>query len=201
MSSLSTLRDLARQEMKNMDPNGRVWSDSQVDAAVNDGQRRVQLSGNYAWPANSASATVTQVPRGESDLPADFARVRVVKYGASKLDRVEKDDVFGETASGLPAYYYVDGGKMGFSPLPSMAGSVSLLYWKALPTITDLVDCSLPSDFDRAIAKAAAYYLLAGTPRYAQAAAGKLAEYNLELAPLTIRYRFTDDGYSFTATR
>lgn len=201
MSSLSTLRSLVRQEMKNMDPNGKVWSDSQVDQAVNDAQRRVQRMGAFQWPANAATANVS-VTAGvqESDLPSDFVKARRVRLLNVDLQETVKDDVFGDTSVGQPAFFYLEGTKIGLSPTPSGSGTIDMLYWKSLPTITDSVPCALPDDFDRAIGKAGAYYLLAGSPRYAQAAQQKLAELTFDVADLNSRYRFRSD-VSWSVTR
>jgi hypothetical protein len=188
--------------MKNMDPNGKVWDDSSVDASVNQGLLEVQKRGNFAWPLNSASSSVAVVAgTQEYALPADFIRMNTIANTPWSVSNVEKADVFGQSTSGVPSKYYLDGANIGFYPLPSSSATVPFMYWRQLPTVTSSVDCVLPSRYDVAIAKAASYYLLSGMPRYAASAQQKLVELSNEISLLTTADRFRVDGQSWNVTR
>ncbi len=193
-TTLAQLRSYARAEMKNMDPNGKVWDDPAMDRAVNDGYRMVQKMGTYAWPANQATGTVSVVAgTQEHDLPADFVSLRAVRATSWGLSLGYKEDFFNQSQQqGTPYAYYLEGSKIGLYPIPSSGDTLQLLYNKRLATLTSSQDSQFSDAYDTAIAKAAAYAILSGSPRFAREAQNKLAELQTEIATLTMQDRFRD---------
>lgn len=197
-TATATLRSYARQEMKNVDPNGKVWDDTAVTAALNNGYAKVQAAGTYAWPENQATGSVVFVGGvAEAALPADFVSLRTLR-SSWNLSAGSKEDFFNvdPTQTGVPYAYYLEGANLGLFPTPASGGTVAILYNKVLPALTDSVGSALPVAFDIAIAKAAAYHILSGSPRFAVEAQNKLAEFNLEMNKLAF-YRFRDRAASF----
>jgi hypothetical protein len=193
-TTLSNLRAYARAEMKNMDPNGKVWDDAAMDRAVNDGYRMVQKMGAYAWPANQATGTVAVVAgTQEHDLPTDFVSLRAVRATSWNLSLGYKEDFFNRSQSqGVPFAYYLEGSKLGLYPIPASGDTLQLLYNKRLATLTSVQDSQFSEAYDTAVAKAAAYSILSGSPRFAREAQNKLAELQTEIATLTMQDRFRD---------
>lgn len=201
-TTLAQLRSYARAEMKNMDPNGKVWDDTAMDRAVNDGYRMVQKMGTYAWPANQATGTVT-VAAGtqEHDLPADFVSLRALRATTWNLSAAAKEDFFSQQpAMGSPYAYYLEGSKLGLWPIPASGDTLQLLYNKELATLTDSQDSQFSAKYDTAVAKAAAYSILSGSPRFAREAQNKLQELQTEVATLTMADRFRDRNAAFNAS-
>jgi hypothetical protein len=58
MSTLSVLRSRVRAETKK-DPNGKVWSDSEVNNAVNQAVFQIQSDTSFGLPETQTSTTVS----------------------------------------------------------------------------------------------------------------------------------------------
>lgn len=196
MSSLSTLRSLTRGELKNVDPNGRVWSDSEIDNAVNNAFADVQAAGNFDWPANQKATTVPVVAgTAEYALPTGFVSVKALRgVSLRPMPVTYAQVVLAGPASGTPWGFYLYGDKLGLYPTPVAGDTLSMAYAAAHPKLTDSVPCAFAEEFDQAIACRAAYYVVRSRPNMSDMAERKKRQSDDDIASLFASNRFRASG-------
>lgn len=196
MSTLENLRGLARGEIKNLDPNGRVWSDAEIDNAVNNALSDIQAAGAFSWPENQKVGSIqTAAGVEEYDLPTGFVSVKALRGTSSNPSVISKEQaVLRGAASGNPFAFYVYGRKIGFYPVPVASETFSMAYSAAHPKLTSGVDSQFPEEFDQAIACRAAYYVIRSRPNLMNLAEQKKRQSDDDIASLFAQNRFRASG-------
>ena len=160
MTTLVNLRALARDYIK-IDPNGKLFNDSNLDSLLNRAYFQVQKDWGHRWREQSETATLTTTAGTRTvALPSDFIKLEMASRWGLKFARTDKVTVRRTNpndAQWQPNYYYIDGSNLALDPVPDATYSVVLDYFKRLPTITASVDSDLPADFDDAICLYATY--------------------------------------------
>jgi hypothetical protein len=199
MSTLSSLVSDLREHIKS-DPNDKIWSLSTKEAAINNAYFQLQKDGNFRWADNEATTTqATTAGTAEYALPTDFIRMDLVQDSTAlgELDPTSKSIVMRNGAgSGQPSSYYLFNQKLGLYPTPDAAYTLNILYRKRLATMTALVDCDFPADFDPAIVRMAAFMLWSTTKNKAKTAQA-LEDYKIFLQSLKNAFLFQDANISF----
>lgn len=195
-STLETLRSKLRSEIR-IDPNDKIWSTSEKDGFLNDAYFHIQEQGHFDWPENEVpTATIsTQAGVAEYDLEDDFILMTFIKSGSNNdlvQTTYEKVQRLGDTSQSAVSHYYIRGNKVGFWPTPSGGEAITYVYKGKLPDMTTAVNCSLPSTFDAAIAKYAAYLLFSTARGNESSAQAKLIEYDREFNRLFGSYLLRD---------
>lgn len=159
--------------MRGVDPNGKVWDDPSVDAAIFDAFRHIQRDFNLDLDACKGSFSLVTVPGQQeypiSGLASDFVQLRdVIDATGMLLQPDDKENLYSQgfynligQQIALPSRRYFFNGNIGLYPTPSTVQTLMCFYRKSLPLPTsDGVTLSpLPVDFDRAIGLLGAYYL------------------------------------------
>lgn len=168
MTTIEDFRTTLREDYLK-DPNGKVRNNSMVDRAINKAYSQVQSDLNYGSNENLGTSTYTTTAGDyEYDLPADFARIKLVRYnfdGTNKyplerttLKRLEA--TYTTFTQGNPYQYYKNKLVLGVYPIPPSQGTIYLDYYTMLPAITEATDSETPTEFDDTIILYAAYKLL-----------------------------------------
>jgi len=199
MSTLSSLVSGLREYLKT-DPNDKIWSLSTKEAAINNAYFHLQKDGNFRWPENEATTTqATTAGTAEYSLPSDFIRLDLAQDSTAlgELTPTSKSIVMRNGAgSGQPSSYYLFADKIGFYPTPDGGYTINLLYRKKLPTMTAVVDCAFPADFDAAIVRMAAY-IIWSTTKNQNKTVQALEDYKIFLNQLRNAYLYQDANISF----
>jgi len=196
-TDLSDLKIQLNVETSKIDRNDKLWSPETKTMFLNQGLFQVQkdcgfdLRFNHATPEVIAAVAGTQ----EYALPAQFIQMRVVTFDGQTLNKREYEDLIADQIQfvrGTPYEYYIYGDNIGLNAIPDNAGSLNLYYRKRLLNMSDSQNSQLPSDFDLAIVKYAAY-LLWSTPRgNRQTAQEKVTDYEQAMNTIRSTYLYND---------
>lgn len=195
MTDLSSLRSQLNDEVK-IDKNDKLWSPTTKNQFLNQAYFQVQKDLNFKTRQNQAAPYTIPTVTGTQEyaLPSDFIRVQLVTWDGQKIYPIDYIHLKSQNlgmAQGKPYEYYLYGGNIGFYPIPS-TGTGLLYYLKRLPLMTASQDSVLPSDFDLAVVKYAAY-LLWSTPRgNRQTAQEKVTDYEQIMNTLRMAYIYED---------
>lgn len=163
MSNLQTLISKLRTELK-IDPNGRVWNDTTLERAIGDAIDQIESDGNYDWHFNNAeNSENTVIGQSGYDLPDNFVRLEndTVLYNSAELYPIDynfgwKNNYF--STNGTPSNFALWGDKIYLGKAPDAIQTLKYLYKKKQTPMVALSDDSgLPSGFDTACIKWAAY--------------------------------------------
>lgn len=196
MSSLVDLRTKTREEYIKIDPSGKIWSSSTLDAYINRAYFQVQVDWQHRRPEQYADYSLnTTSGTGEYSLPSDFIKLDVVAYNYQSLVPTDKSALKKTLnwpfTSGTPYAYYTRGSNLWLYPVPNTTGVVDLEYFKKLPKITSDQDCLLPEDFDDAICLYAAYLAFNSVSKVDKASVMR-ADYNEAMSTLLNSYIYND---------
>ncbi len=199
MTSLAQLSiDLREDYLK--DPKAKIWNNSMVHRALNKGYQQVQKDLTYGERDEMDDTTFSTVSGTERyPLPADFQRVRIVRYNGQPCNPKDlislKRENQSMNATGLPYRYYIYGDDIGFYPIPNTSWTIDLEYFKTLPTLTDAQGSDLPTDFD-AIMAYAAMRLMRGNGK-TQMVQSFREQYEDQLNTLRLKYLYDDQNMQF----
>jgi len=114
-TTLSTLRSGTRSEFK-LDRLGKVWSDPEVNDAINEGILEIQNKGDFKWKENEKTTTLSTVASQQeydlSTLITDFITLDLVKYEGNAIDSTEYKTInalYTTFPEGTPNSYYLYG--------------------------------------------------------------------------------------------
>lgn len=187
MSSLAELRTKSRDEYIKLDRTGKIWSDSNLDSAINRAYLKVQQDAKFWFRQCDWETTIT-LSGSTSTLPTDFITIDDVMNGTSYLNRIEKKELIGVWTE--PTMYYIFGANIGFN---STIGTITLYYRKRLPTLTTSQDSLLPEDFDDCIAEYVKYIGFMSVGKEQQAAV-HLGDYEMQKNNLLATYLYNDNN-------
>ena len=190
----SQLRADVRTELKK-DPNGKIWSNPELNNYINKAYLKVQKDGNFQWRENQANTTFSTVAwTQEYALPTDLGKIQLVRfewtnlYNTTKVQLKRQQSTF---VSWTPSKYYLFGVNIGFDVLPSTVWTVDLDYQARLTAFTaDTDESGFNSDFDLAIVKYAAFLAWSSIDWKQGTASSQLQEYQLEIDTLVSTYIF-----------
>lgn len=202
-TSLSNLRTGVRSEMK-IDRLGKIFNDSDVNSAINEAILEIENRWDYKWDENQKTTTfntvVDQQDYDLSTLISDFIAVDLVKYNNTTLnssDFITLSALYSEFPSWDPQNYYLFGGNMWLSPIPTAISTVDVTYRGILSDLTlDADESPFGTNFDRAIKTYAAYILLSQPwdNKNLQRAKIKLQRFEESVAKLIKTYLTQDRG-------
>ncbi len=207
MSTLQTLRDAVRINKQKIDPNGRVWADSEVDTAIKQAVTQIQQDGDYNWHFNDAeNSQNTVVSTGTYALPDGFVRIEkgTVKYNGQPLLPRDygwlKRNNTTLAVDGNSSVYYLRGNNIGLFQRPNDIKVLEFLYRKKLATMAaDASDSGMESDFDEAIVQYASYMLWSVIQGRNDNAISAIQNYKQAMEGLNAQYlgRRDDADFSF----
>ena len=135
MSTLTQLRTKLRNELK-IDPNGKIWSDSDLTNKINVAYFQVQKDWNFEWRENQTNTTEsTVVWTQDYALPSDFIRLRLLRYNWQQLYKVDYITLKRKLAtfsSWQPNKYYLYGSNYWLDPIPDAVWTIDFDYLKKL---------------------------------------------------------------------
>jgi hypothetical protein len=147
--TLATLRAKVRQEL--MDPNGRWWSDTELNDYIGDWQNTLQDEFEPVWATTTATITSTSPVVLATTVP-DLLRLDAIYWNDVRLtptSTVELDELYptwrGLTAENPVASYQVDQRSVTFFPLPTLTGTAIFEYPKKLGFAADSTAMALPA--------------------------------------------------------
>ena len=198
MTSLAALRDEVNTEIQT-NPGFKISSSSLIDKNINRALSRLSRDLDHSLPFFREVYEFTTVSGQKTyDLPTDFAKLQspvFVQVGNSMLRPAAEQDIeryYTQTTSlsGSMYFYitYSDGWKINFSPSPTGGKAVKIIYTKNLPSLTDVVDSPLPTEFDELLIHYAVYL----TMRRLRGGEAKAADYYNEYTDLlpAIKHKF-----------
>lgn len=194
MSTLSVLRSRVRAETKK-DPNGKVWSDSEVNNAVNQAVFQIQSDTSFGLPETQTSTTVSVWPSGYN-IPSTWAKVDKVYYWSNELLSVDYTTVaqFTDTTSS-PSGYSIYGWILRLHGIPTWALSVLVVFSSDITQMSaDGDTCILPNEYDRAITLFWAYILMSQFSQFFPEASAKKTMYDSEVSRLIMKKVTMDNG-------
>lgn len=183
MTSLNSLRTLARQQYR-FDPNGRVFSDSELDTYINQAYKTVQRE---MWLLLEDKQVITTAwGTQEYSLPANLYHINKVICNDTELVQTNFFDT--DTTQGTPTLFYIKetatGTKIGLQATPNATFTLDIFYQGYRNDIDGTTDSSIPTEYDLLVALYTAYlaeYTLRGNTSNAVA---KIQAYNAEKARL-----------------
>lgn len=193
-STRAELRADVRLELKK-DPNGRIWSDAELNNYINKAYLKVQKDWNFQWRENQGNNTQsTVVWTQQYTLPTDFGKIQLVRFNWTNLiptTKVTLKRQYSSFVSWTPSQYYLFGNYIWLDVLPSSVWTLDIDYQKRLTAFTADADvCAFNDDFDLAIVKYAAYLAWSSIDGKQNTAAAQLWEYQLEIDTLYSTYIF-----------
>ena len=199
--TLSELYTKVRSEMK-VDRNGRIWSNADIKDAINNTILTVQKAANFNWQFNDACQIIqTVADQAEYSLSSDSQGLQLVEYNKDALrttNKLEIEALNKTLPSWTPRFYYVYGGNLGLSPIPTTSNQeIKVFYQKFLVPLSDDSDTlPFPSDFTKTVVLYTSYDLFAQTSdsKNIQRANVKLTRYNEELNTIRLSYLIPDRG-------
>lgn len=202
MSNLQNLRILTRTTYTKIDPNAKVRSDTTLNHYINEAQNQIIRDMNFDIPECESSTTITTTwGTTEYNKPTDFQRIVGFFQDGYKLTNTTKQQfLLNRSSNTKPSSYYIYGSKIWFYPTPDNTYTFDLLYKRKLPTITETIDCELPSDYDNAISLYSCYLMMISVEKQAKANMA-IMEYNNEISKLYNQYVNNDDNISFSLQR
>jgi hypothetical protein len=202
-TTLSTLRSGTRSEFK-LDRLGKVWSDPEVNDAINEGILEIQNKGDFKWKENEKTTTLSTVASQQeydlSTLITDFITLDLVKYEGNAIDSTEYKTInalYTTFPEGTPNSYYLYGWQLWLNPIPTEVGVVDITYRGILDDLTsDSDESPFSTKFDKAIKLYASYVLLSKPwdAKNEQRARLKLDKFQAEVAKLMKTFLFQDRG-------
>lgn len=190
----STLRADVRTELKK-DPNGKIWSDNELNNYINKAYLKVQKDWNFQWRENQANTTfVTVAWTQEYVLPTDLGKILLVRYQGDNLYKTDKISLkrqYSTFVSWKPSQYYTYWANIWFDVLPDAVWTVDFDYLKRLASFTaDTDESAFNSDFDLAIVKYAAFLAWSSMDGKQSTASSQIQEYQIEIDTLVSTYIF-----------
>lgn len=202
-TTLTLYKDRLRAELK-IDPNGRVWSDTSLTRALNDALEQIEQDGNFDWPFNDGEVSdSTVIDQAAYALPTDFVRVELdgVKYNKKELTSASYNWLYKQNyfdQSGNPVYYALRGDNIYFAQKPSEVQTYEVLYRKKLTTMSaNSDDPGLPTEFDHAMTKWAAYILWSTIEGRENKAISAAQDYQEAIKGLFDQYLGTRDDVNY----
>lgn len=194
------LRASFRNEIKT-DPNGKIWSDAEVNNFADIALLKLQRDGDFRWAENENGSTTFTLVAGtrEYSLPSDFGRMELVQRSSDILEMTTFEDVRYHNpldVQSTPNEYYLRGSNIGFDPVPNAGTTVNAYYRKRLPYLTSDVVTIVFVDpsFAHAIVKYMAYLAWSSPRGNKQHALEKLDDYKETLSVLRTAYLFRDSA-------
>jgi len=142
-------------EVRNIlgEPSAVFWSDNEINEWID--QAAVDISSKAMCVEASGTLTLASGTL-EYTEPTDCIKVYAVLVSNRGLLKIHPRQLGNatETSSGTPNYFYHFNGKIGVYPVPSAAGSATVLYSKETDDITDVPDEYQPYAILFAAAKA-----------------------------------------------
>ncbi len=205
MTSLVDLRAKTRNEYIKIDPAGKIWNNSTLDALINRAYFQVQAEWQHRRPMQYANYSINTVNGTELySLPSDYIKMEVPTYNYQSLVRTDKSalkrSLNWPITQGTPYAYYTYGTSIGLYPIPSWSGILDIEYYKKLPRLTESQDSVLPEDFDDAIATYTAYLAFDSVSKNDKSAVMR-ASYNSIIGTLLQSYISNDMNMSYSYQR
>lgn len=171
MSTLIELRTLTRTVYSKIDPNAKVWDPNTLDHYINEAYRKIQRDVWFDIPECQESIDISTTSWvTEYTKPTDLQKVMGFFQDWYELTRITKEYfIRSRSTESKPCSYYMYWGKIWFYPTPDNNYSITLIYNKSLPKITDTVDSELPIEYDDAIASYACYLMMISVEKQARA--------------------------------
>ena len=171
MSTLIELRTLTRTAYSKIDPNAKVWDTNTLDHYINEAYRKIQRDVWFDIPECQESIDISTTSWvTEYTKPTDLQKVMGFFQDWYELTRITKEYfIRSRSTESKPCSYYMYWGKIWFYPTPDNNYSITLIYNKSLPKITDTVDSELPIEYDDAIASYACYLMMISVEKQAKA--------------------------------
>lgn len=199
--NVNELYSCIRSEMR-VDRRGRIWSNADLLDAINEAIFSIQASTNFGWEQNDTCTIIDTVSgQEEYDLPNNLQAIKLVEHrddtlmSTSKLDVIEMND---NLPSGTPQFYYIYGGKLWLSPIPTVSNvQVKIYNQKFLtPLSQDTDTLPFPAQFKKAVTLFAAYDLFSQTSdaKNSQRAQVKYQRYKEELNKIRLGYLIPDSN-------
>lgn len=195
-STRADLRANVRIEIKK-DPNGRIWSDTELNSFLKQANLKIQKDWNFQWTENQANTTFSTVSwTQEYSKPTDLGKLQLVRFNGDDLYKTTKVQLKREQNTFVwwtPSKYYIFGSNIGFDVVPNIIWTVDIDYVANLVFPTDdTTETNFPDDFDMAIVKYATFLAWSAMDWKQNTASAKLQEYTLELDTLYSTYIFDD---------
>jgi hypothetical protein len=203
MSTLTTLRSKLRSELK-IDPNGKIWSDGTLNGAINQAVSQIQQDGNHDWHFNDNEHSIpTVINQSAYALPDTFVRLEegTIEYDGDQLNPADygwlkRRDL--TTTSGQPSYYALRNANIYLGYRPNAIKTLEFTYRSALTAMSsDATDSGMPSTFDQALIKYAAYLCWSPIEGRSDKAQMALREYNQMMEGLFAQYLGRRDESNF----
>ena len=171
MSDITNLRSRTRTTYVKIDPNAKVRDDNTLDFFINEWYKKIQRDMNFEIPECQWETTLaTQGWVNEYDKPADFQKLVGLFQDWLMLGTTTKQKFLINRASqSKPSHYYLYGSKIWLYPTPDNSYSITFLYNKFLPTLTNSQPSILSDDYDEAIALYACYLMMLSVEKQAKA--------------------------------
>lgn len=183
MTNLSSLRTLARNQYR-FDPNGRVFSDTELDGYLQQAYKHVQEQLGLLLDNKESISTVSGTQ--EYLLPTTLYKINDdgVMIDTISLREASYEDTGGITTQAKPTRYYqreTDTGlKIGFINTPDSTYTINVFYKGYRPTLSSSQGTTTNEKYDMLIALYAAYYAEYTLRGNTQNAIAKLQAYEQE---------------------
>lgn len=202
MSTLANLLVKLNTEYLKIDPNNNIRSSTTKEWYLNDWYLQVQKDGWFRRPdCETYLSTTTTSGTALYTLPTDFQKFDSVF--CDNVEMIKKDRAWTMkmwASSWTPHRYYRFGSQYGVYPTPTTTNTITMVYYKRLPTMTASVNSTLWEDFDSAICAWAAYKAFNSVEK-TQKATVMYADYQNLLNTLLGRYLYDDLNVSFWIER
>jgi hypothetical protein len=206
MSTLLTLRGKLRTEIK-IDPSGRIWTDSTLNAAINQAVNQLQQDGDYMWHFNDGVNTEpTVIGQSAYTLPSNFVRLELgsLLYDGGQLHPKTYNELWVDglttATNGTPSYYALRGTSLYLAQPPDAIKTLTYLYRTKLTAMSaDANDSGVPDAFDIALVKWAAYLCWSTIEGRSDKAVAAAQDYQEAMKGLNAQYlgRRQDENYQF----
>ena len=157
MSSQASLVSKARSNIIKIDPQARIFSDTELSVFLNEAQDKIETDMSDDIPEQQVKSTWsistgTQEYLMSSVLP-NYKKINHIDMNQCNIEEVVD-------SAGEPNQYCIYWTTLYTNTIPSWSKSVNIFYSKKLPDITTSEDCILPSEYDLALCYYASYLAL-----------------------------------------
>lgn len=157
MSTQASLISKARSNIIKIDPQARIFSDTELSTFLNEAQDKIETDMSDDIPEQQVKvnwdiSTGTQEYLMATVLP-NYKKINKIDMTQCSIDEVEE-------VTGEPNQYTIYWTTLYTNTIPSWSKSVKIFYSKKLPDISSSEDCVLPSEYDLALCYYASYLAL-----------------------------------------
>lgn len=157
MSSQASLISKARSNIIKIDPQARIFSDTELSVFLNEAQDKLETDFSDDIPEQQTKSTWS-ISVWTQEYTVNSVLPNYKKINHIDMDQCSIEDI--EETTGEPNRYCIYWTSIYTNSIPSSSKSVKVFYSKRLPDITGTEDCILWSEYDLALCYYASYLAL-----------------------------------------